>query len=88
MKHIASQETETRSLGLDPGVALGLAGALIFFVVSGSIAFLNLQALADGNQRIIQTHVAIVSLDELLSRVQDAETSQRGFLLTFNDSYH
>jgi signal transduction histidine kinase/CheY-like chemotaxis protein/CHASE3 domain sensor protein len=87
MKHKSSQETQIRSLGLDPGVALGLVGTLIFFVVSGFIAFFNLQALEEGNHRIVQTHVAIVALDELLSRVQDAETGQRGFLLTFNDSY-
>ncbi|MBS7700084.1 MULTISPECIES: response regulator [unclassified Chelatococcus] len=74
-------------LGLDAGVALGLASAFIFFIVSGLVGHLNLQALREGNERIVQTHVAIVALDELLSNVQDAETGQRGFLLTNNESY-
>lgn len=66
-------------LGLEAGVALGLAGTLFFFVASSVVAYLNLEALQRGNERIVQTHVAIVSLDELLSLVQDAETGQRGF---------
>ncbi|WP_052201964.1 response regulator [Ensifer sp. ZNC0028] len=74
-------------LGLEPGVALGLAGTLIFFVASSVVAYLNLEALQRGNERIVQTHVAIVSLDELLSLVQDAETGQRGFLLTNSGGY-
>jgi signal transduction histidine kinase/DNA-binding response OmpR family regulator/CHASE3 domain sensor protein len=74
-------------LGLEPGVAIGLTATLFFFVVSSAVAYLNLEALRRGNERIVQTHVAIVSLDELLSHVQDAETGQRGFLLTNNGSY-
>ncbi|MET0437354.1 MAG: response regulator [Devosia sp.] len=66
---------------------MGLLGAIIFFVASALVAFSNFQALLEGNQRIVQTHVVIVALDQLLSQVQDAETGQRGFLLTNNDSY-
>lgn len=74
-------------LGIDPGVAMGLVGALIFFVASGLVAYSNFQALHEGNDRIVQTHDVIVSLDELLSHIQDAETGQRGFLLTDNEAY-
>ncbi len=80
-------DTSRWKLGVDPGVALGLAAALLFFILSGFVAYFNLQALRDGNERVVQTHVAIVTLDELLSLVQDAETGQRGFLLTNNDTY-
>ncbi|NTS33692.1 response regulator [Phyllobacterium sp. BT25] len=76
-----------RALGLDPGVAFGLAVAIVFFILSGLVAYFNLQALREGNERVVQTHVAIVTLDELLSLVQDAETGQRGFLLTNKETY-
>lgn len=76
-----------RSLGLDPAVALGLAAAIVFFLVSGAVAFFNLQALREGTQRIVQTHQTIVALDQMLSSVQDAETGQRGFLLTNDQRY-
>jgi len=75
------------TLGLDPAVALGLAGAVLFFLLNGFVSFFNLQALEDGNERVVQTHVAIVALDELLSQIQDAETGQRGFLLTNTETY-
>ena len=74
-------------IGLEPGVALGLAGAVIFFVLSGVVAYLNLESLKGSNERVIRTHEAIVALDELLSQIQDAETGQRGFVLTNEDSY-
>jgi CheY-like chemotaxis protein/signal transduction histidine kinase len=66
---------------------MGLAAAVVFFLVSGAIAFLNLQALREGNERVMQTHRAIVALDQMLSIVQDVETGQRGFLLTNDDRY-
>src|ERR1700744_3101993 len=76
-----------RRLGLDPIVALSLVGAVIFFLISGAVAYLNLQTLRDDNERIIHSHEVIIALDELLSSTQDAETGQRGFLLTNNEKY-
>jgi signal transduction histidine kinase/CHASE3 domain sensor protein len=76
-----------RRLGLDPVVAFSLAGALVFFLISGAIAYSNLQILRDNNQQIVHSHEVIIALDELLSSAQDAETGQRGFLLTNNERY-
>ncbi|MBU1314566.1 MAG: response regulator [Alphaproteobacteria bacterium] len=86
MKQATSDISQHR-LGLDPTVALGLAGAIVFFLISGLVAYLNLRALEEGNERIVQTHVAILALDQLFSQVQDAETGQRGFLLTNDEAY-
>lgn len=87
MNQTPMPQTSRRTLGLDSGVAFGLVAAIGFFVLSGLVAYFNLQALRAGNERIVQTHLAIVALDELLSLVQDAETGQRGFLLTNNETY-
>jgi signal transduction histidine kinase/CheY-like chemotaxis protein/CHASE3 domain sensor protein len=67
--------------------ALGLALVLGFFLVSGVIAYANIQALRENNQRVVQTHDVLVATDSILSTAQDAETGQRGFLLTGNDRY-
>ena len=67
--------------------ALGLAAVLVFFLLSGVIACLNIETLRDNNQRILRSHQVLVALDELFSTTQDAETGQRGFLLTGNDRY-
>jgi CheY-like chemotaxis protein/signal transduction histidine kinase/CHASE3 domain sensor protein len=74
-------------LGLDPAIALSLTAAFVFFVMSGAVAYLNLQMLRDDNQKIDQSHQVITTLDELLSSAQDAETGQRGFLLTNDERY-
>src|ERR1700753_1456002 len=87
MKPAAGTTTLTRKSGLDPVVSLGLAGVLIFFVISAFIAYYNLQTLQLDNQKIVHSHEVIVALDTLLSTAQDAETGQRGFLLTGNERY-
>ncbi|WP_079210806.1 response regulator [Brucella pituitosa] len=84
------RETANRSgklFGIEFSVAMGLAAALVFFVVSGLVTYVNFQGLRVANQRIVETHRAIVSLQSLLSKLQDAETGQRGYLLTGEDSY-
>nr|WP_250893732.1 response regulator [Croceibacterium selenioxidans] len=43
--------------------------------------------LRDGAARVQHTHTVITSLDELISSLQDAETGQRGFLLTGREDY-
>ncbi len=68
-------------------MAFGLAGALLFFIVSGAVAYVNVQTISLDNAEIVHSHQVIVALDKLLSTAQDAETGQRGFLLTGNDSY-
>ncbi|MDQ8027399.1 MAG: response regulator [Brevundimonas sp.] len=67
--------------------AAGLAAVLAFFLVSGVIAYANVADLRATNQRVVQTHTVLVSADELLTAVQDAETGQRGYLLTGDTRY-
>jgi hypothetical protein len=58
------RETANRSgklLGIDFSVAMGLAAALVFFMVSGLVTYVNFQGLRVANQRIVETHRAIVS---------------------------
>jgi CHASE3 domain sensor protein len=67
--------------------ALGLGLVLAFFLISGMIAYRNIEVLRINNEKIRHTHTVLISIDELLSTTQDAETGQRGFLLTGNDRY-
>jgi CheY-like chemotaxis protein/signal transduction histidine kinase/CHASE3 domain sensor protein len=73
--------------GLDPKTAFGLAIAVLFFLASGTVAYLNVRVLRDDTRKIVHSHEVIVALNRLLSAVQDAETGQRGFLLTGRESY-
>jgi CheY-like chemotaxis protein/CHASE3 domain sensor protein len=87
MKQMSALTASTLKLGMDPIVSFGLAAVLVFFLISGGIAYLNIRILREDNQSIVHSHQAIITLDGLLSSVKDAETGQRGFLLTDNEHY-
>jgi len=72
---------------MDPLVILGLAAALAFFAITGAVAYLNITMLREDNQKIIHSDAVISALDDLLSTAKDAETGQRGFLLTGEPKY-
>ncbi|WP_425989767.1 response regulator [Brevundimonas sp. TWP2-3-2] len=67
--------------------ALGVIAALLFFLISGVVSFSNVQIMKSDSAKIAHTHDVIVALDTLLSTMLDAETGQRGFLLTGNEEY-
>jgi signal transduction histidine kinase/DNA-binding response OmpR family regulator/CHASE3 domain sensor protein len=87
MKQKAVHTTPTRKSETEPLVSLGLAAVLVFFLISGAVAYLNIQTLREDNQRIVHSQQVITTLDEVLSTMQDAETGQRGFLLTDDEHY-
>ena len=67
--------------------ALGMGLALAFFLISGLVGYGNIEALRSNSERIWHTHEVLIALDDLMSTMQDAETGQRGYLLTGNDRY-
>ncbi|MFZ0267627.1 MAG: response regulator [Caulobacter sp.] len=72
---------------MEQWTTLGLTLVLTFFLLSGITAYRNIEVLRSDSEKIWHTHEVLVSLDELLSTTQDAETGQRGYLLTGNDRY-
>ena len=87
MQQSPTPASPKQTRGLDPTVAFSLAVVLVFFVVTGVVAYFNLRTLRENNQKIVHSHEVIIALNELLSSAQDAETGQRGFLLTNNERY-
>ena len=66
---------------------IGIAAAVLFFLLSGYNAFRNTVALREGARQVARTHDVIGALEGLMSLMKDAETGQRGFLLTGRDEY-
>ena len=66
---------------------LGLAAAVIFFMATGAIAYFNFQTLKADSALVVHTGETLTALEDVLSTVKDAETGQRGYLLTGKDSY-
>ena len=81
------RDTPNRGWRVSLGTALAVAGALLFFLITGVIAYSNIQTLRSDTAQVVHTHEVITELGALLSAVQDAETGQRGFLLTGDARY-
>ncbi|MGA2261858.1 MAG: PAS domain S-box protein [Acidobacteriota bacterium] len=61
--------------------------ALVIIGVVGIRSFLGIQELVDKDRLVGRTQVMLQSLDHILSVLKDAETGQRGFILTGEEPY-
>ena len=65
----------------------GFAAALAIMVAIGAVSFVNTQALVDNSDMVAHTHEVLASTEQLTSALKDAETGQRGYLITGVDAY-
>ncbi|MBW4687255.1 MAG: response regulator [Komarekiella atlantica HA4396-MV6] len=63
----------------------GLASAILILI--GVVSYQNTKVLIDTNTHVKKTQDKINSLEELLSQIKDAETGQRGYILTGQERY-
>lgn len=68
-------------------LALGITAAIVFFVGSGVVWYRNIRTLTGDASAVAHTHEVITSVGRILSLMKDAETGQRGFLITGEDVY-
>ena len=73
------------SVGLKIGAGFGLA--LLVLVVIGAVSFLSTRDLVEASHRVSRTHEVLAGAERLMSMMKDAETGQRGFLLTGDEEY-
>ncbi|BAU14681.1 multi-sensor signal transduction histidine kinase [Leptolyngbya sp. NIES-3755] len=65
----------------------GFAATLILLLLNAVISYRNILRLAENEQSINQSYQTIANLETTLSTLKDAETGQRGYLLTGQDRY-
>ena len=73
------------SVGRKIGSGFGLALVLLFIV--GAVSYDNITRLVETADIVAHTYLVRFQLSNLLSRLEDAETGQRGYLLTGEDRY-
>jgi methyl-accepting chemotaxis protein len=73
------------NVGTKIGAGFGLA--LVIFVVVGLVSWRNVQKQTEDANWVAHTHEVITSLTQVLSALQDAETGQRGYIITGEESY-
>ena len=62
-------------------------GALSAILAIGFVSYLELSQLAESGARVQHSYELLQTLDDLTASLTDAETNQRGFLLTQDASY-
>ena len=65
----------------------GWSSVSLFSSISAAIAYLNIENVRASEREIRRTHVVLTTLDDVMSAMLDAETGQRGYLLTGRDTY-
>ncbi len=68
-------------------VVVSSAALFAFLLLSSVIAFRNLQLVRTGQQAAVQSAESLINLQAMFSMLQDAETGQRGFLITGDEAY-
>ncbi|WP_158796155.1 CHASE3 domain-containing protein [Pedobacter sp. L105] len=63
-------------------IRLGLGISLLALILSSTASYVSIRKLLESNEWLNHTSVVIQGLDDILSRMKDVETSQRGYLLT------
>jgi PAS domain S-box-containing protein len=69
------------------GVVIGFLLTLAVLAAGGLLGYMNVRRLVDNDRAVAHTHEVIGSLEGLLSIIKDAETGQRGYLLTEDKKY-
>src|SRR5437867_3141529 len=68
-------------------IAGGLGVMLGILVVIGLLSYWSTARLIATSKQVTDTHEVLTALEELLSLMKDAETGQRGYLLTSDVKY-
>jgi CheY-like chemotaxis protein len=68
-------------------VNIAFAIALVIFISIGWLVYQNMTAEKESDYWVSHSHDVIHGLDALLSRLIDAETGQRGFIITGDNAY-
>ncbi len=68
-------------------IAAGSAIIVIVLVVNGFLSYRSTSILVQNHRLVSHTHDIILGIEEILSTLKDAETGQRGYIITGDDSY-
>ena len=68
-------------------LAAGFGLVLALLLGNALLSFQNMRRVIDNNAQVTHTHAVLSAMQEVLSTVQDAETGQRGYIITGQENY-
>lgn len=72
---------------LRKNIRRGMLATLLLMIVIGVISFLNIVNLVQHAQRLTHTQTVLTRLESLMALATDAETGQRGYLITGDEAF-
>src|SRR6516165_640413 len=73
--------------GIRTLLVVGFVAAVAVLALNTVISTRNIRRLAENNRRTLRTDEALRALESTLSTLKDAETGQRGYLVTGREDY-
>src|SRR6266852_2156641 len=68
-------------------IAAGFALAFLMLAVIGAVAYRGISGLASTSQLVTHTHQVLEHIAEVLSLLKEAETGQRGYVITGDETF-
>jgi len=68
-------------------IALGFGLSVLILLLVGAVSYRSTNLLIENNANVAHSHLVLEGLSQILSTMKDAETGQRGFVITGNDPY-
>lgn len=68
-------------------MTLGFGLSFVLLIIVGALSYRGVEILTRTSYMVAHTHQSLDHVNSLLSLLKDAETGQRGFLLTGDDAY-
>jgi len=68
-------------------IAAGFTLAFLLLTVIGAVAYRSINSLTTTSRSVTHTHEVLEQISEMLSLLKDAETGQRGYIITGDDSF-
>jgi methyl-accepting chemotaxis protein len=68
-------------------IAAGFALSFLLLAVIGSVAYRTINTITQSSYAVAHSHQVLERVSELLSFLKDAETGQRGFVITGDETY-
>jgi methyl-accepting chemotaxis protein len=76
-----------RSWTFGKKIAAGFALSFVLLAAIGAIAYRSIDALSQTSYSVAHTHVVLERIASVLSLLKDAETGQRGYIITGDESF-
>ncbi|MEO6908977.1 MAG: CHASE3 domain-containing protein, partial [Abditibacteriaceae bacterium] len=68
-------------------MAIGFALVLLFLLGNALVSFQNMRRVIYNNAEVTRSHQVLAEMQAVLSTMQDAETGQRGYIITGQEKY-